>query len=136
MSPSTHSIVVGLAARALEHRGGEVEPGDVPAFALGGDREVAGAAAGVEHAVARLHDRLDREPAPRPVEPDGHDAVHDVVHRRDAVEEAPHLVRRQDGARLVRHARERNRARGARRYSPPRLASRNVASFVRFSSPR
>jgi len=67
----------------------------VPAFALSGDREVTRATAGVEHAVSGLHDRLDREPPPRPVEPDGHDAVHGVVHRRDAVEETPHLARRQ-----------------------------------------
>ena len=68
---------------------------ELAAQALRGDREVTRAAARVEHAVSRLHDRLDRETPPRPVEPNGHDTVHHVVHRRDAVEQPPYLVRRQ-----------------------------------------
>ena len=41
----------------------------------------------------RLHHRLDREPSPPPVEPGRHDAVHDVVDRRDPVEHPPHALR-------------------------------------------
>ena len=52
----------------------------------GREREVAGAAGGVEHAVAGPHDRRRREPPPAQVEPDRHHAVHDVVDWRDPVE--------------------------------------------------
>jgi hypothetical protein len=60
-----------------------------------GDREITGAAADVEHAVARLHHLVDGDPPPAPVEPRGHRPVHRVVHRRDAVEHAPHAVGRE-----------------------------------------
>ena len=81
---------VRLAPRPHEHLAREVEPRDDAALALGGDREVARAAARVEHAGAGLDDRLDREPAPAAVEPHRHDVVHDVVDRRDPVEHRPH----------------------------------------------
>ncbi len=63
-SPCTHSISRDLRARALEHplarsRGRSRSP---PACERG-DREVAGAAARVEHAVARPHDRSRRSRA-------------------------------------------------------------------------
>ena len=77
-----------LPSRALEHPLGEVEAGDDAALALGGNREIPGAAAGVEHAVAGLHDGGDRQAAPRLIEPDRHHPVHHVVHRRDPIEQA------------------------------------------------
>ena len=94
---------VRLAARPLEHRRREVEPGDDPALSLGGDREVAGAAAGVEHPEAGLDDLLDGEPPPRTVEPGGHHAVHGVVDRCDPVEHRRDLARR-EGSGLVGHS--------------------------------
>ena len=89
---------------------------------------LASAAAGVEDAVARLDDRLDGEPAPGAVEAGGHDPVHRVVHRRDAVEHAAHAVGR-ERARLVGHHPATSRwvgagvvtsPTGARASSPPR----------------
>ena len=91
-----------LAPRPHEHLAREVEPRDDAALALGGDREVARAAARIEHAGAGLDDRLDREPPPAAVEPHRHDVVHDVVDRRDPVEHRPHAVRLERPA-LVRH---------------------------------
>ena len=55
-----------------------------------GEREVAGAARGVEHAVAGTNDRARGEPAPAQVEPGRHHAVHRVVDRRDPVEHRAH----------------------------------------------
>ena len=81
-----------LPARPLEHRLREVEADDVRAAAERRDREVAGAAARVEDAVARPDDGLDGHAAPAPVEPGGHHAVHRVVDRGDAVEHPPHAV--------------------------------------------
>ena len=81
-----------LGAGAVEHPGREVEADDLarPGFQRR-HGQVAGAAAGVEDAVARPDDRLDRLAAPVLVEADGHDAVHHVVDRRDPVEHRPHL---------------------------------------------
>src|SRR5262249_33622012 len=60
-----------------------------------GDREVARAAARVEDAVAVANRLLDRDATPAAVEPGGHDAVHHVVDRRDAVEHPPDALRRE-----------------------------------------
>ena len=80
-----------LAPGALEHPLGEVEADDARRAGLArGDGEVAGAAARVEHVVARPHRLADRRPAPALVEPDGHHAVHRVVDRRDPVEHPLH----------------------------------------------
>src|SRR5581483_6261020 len=79
-----------LAPRAREHPRREVEPRHLPGARLARrDREVPGAAAGVEDAVARPNDRLGRDPPPAEVEPGGHHAVHRVVDRGDPVEHAP-----------------------------------------------
>ena len=59
-----------------------------------GDGEIAGAARGVEHAVAGPDGRRGGEPAPAQVEPGRHHPVHRVVDRRDAVEHRPDGVRR------------------------------------------
>ena len=83
---------VRLPPRPLEHPGREVEAGHDASLPLGGDGEVAGAAARVEHPVAGLDDGLRREPSPRAVEPGRHDPVHRVVDRRDPVEHAADLV--------------------------------------------
>ena len=81
-----------LGAGALQHAGREVEPHDLTGAGLhGGHGEITGAAAAVEHAIARPHDRLHRLPAPALVETGGHHAVHQVVDRRDAVEHRPDL---------------------------------------------
>ena len=82
----------GLAPRPLEHPLGEVEPDDSSASPLGLDREVAGPAAGVEHAISGPDDLADGEPPPAPVEPDGHDAVHDVVDRARCGRTCPRTV--------------------------------------------
>ena len=81
-----------LAARPLEHALGEVEPDDPPAAPLRLDREVAGAAAGVEHAIAGPDDLATAEPPPAPVEPGRHHPVHHVVDRGDPVEHPADLV--------------------------------------------
>ena len=97
--PATHSTVSDFRRARSSIRGREVEAGDDPALALGRDREVAGAAAGVEHAVAGLHDGLDRQPPPARSRPGGHDAVHRVVDRRDPVEHAPRTAVGRERAR-------------------------------------
>ena len=69
MSPCTHSTRRCLLPGPREHPLGEVEPRHATrARAQVGDREVAGAAGRVEHAVARPHDERGRQPAPAPVE--------------------------------------------------------------------
>ena len=75
-----------LAPRPVQHPLGEVEPGDRRARALRLDGEVARAAARVEHAIARPHDRTDGRAPPAPVEARRHQPVHRVVDRRDPVE--------------------------------------------------
>ena len=96
-SPRTHWIVRGvlarlLAGRAAQHLGREVEAGHLAAATDDAgqlEREVAGAAAGVEHRGAAADAGLARgERAPAPVEPGRHDAVHQVVGPGDAVEHA------------------------------------------------
>src|SRR5919109_2866859 len=56
-----------LPPRPLEHRGREVEAGDLAAGCARGDRQIAGAAADIEHAVARTDDGGDRQPPPAAV---------------------------------------------------------------------
>src|SRR6185436_18172292 len=92
----------GLLARALEHLRREVEADDPSAAALGLDRQVARAAARIEHAIARPDDLAHGELAPALVQPGRHHTVHDVVHRRDAIEHALHR-RRLQCPRLVGH---------------------------------
>ncbi len=89
-----------LPAGALEHPRREVEAGHGhrPGPPVG-EGEVAGAAGRVEDVVAGANGRGRGEPPPAQVEPRGHDAVHRVVDRRDAVEH------RADGVRRQRHCR-------------------------------
>ena len=78
-----------LPPRALQHPGREVEPDHLAGARLAGrDREVARAAAAVEDAIAGRDDLAHGQAAPALVEPDRHDAVHQVVDRRDPVEHA------------------------------------------------
>ena len=85
-----------LAPRALEHRLGEVEADDARRAGVARrDREIAGAAARVEDAVAGPHRLAHRRRAPALVEAGRHDAVHRVVDRRDPVEHPPDAVRRE-----------------------------------------
>ena len=84
-----------LAASALQHRLGEVDPGHLPSGCGSRDREVAGAATGVEHLVAGLDNGPGGLTAPAPVEPCRHHPVHRVVHGRDPVEHRPHALGRQ-----------------------------------------
>src|SRR5581483_10988995 len=65
----------------------------------GGDGEIAGAAAGVEHRVPGTDDRPGGDPAPAQVEPGRHHPVHHVVDRGDAVEHRLHLARRERSGR-------------------------------------
>ena len=88
MSPCTHSTVVDFRRARSSISPEKSRPVTMPPAGSRRDREVARAAAGVEHPVAGLHDGFGGEPAPAPVEPDGHDAVHHVVDRRDPVEHA------------------------------------------------
>ena len=86
-SPRTHSSSGALRRARSSIALREVEAGHAShPLARAATREVAGAAAGVEHAVAGPDDRLGREPPPAPVEPGRHHAVHRVVDRRDPVE--------------------------------------------------
>src|SRR4029079_14681506 len=124
-------------SRALEHPGGEVEPGDDAALPLRRQAEVAGAAARVEHAVAGTPHRLHGQPPPGAVEAGGHDAVHLVVDRRNPVEHAPDVVGG-EGSGLVGHLRTRGGRRACdtvlRTQSPQRLTS--VFSTPRWSRQR
>src|SRR5207253_8806119 len=56
-----------LAAGPLEHLLREIEADHVAARAPRRDREIAGAAAHIEHAIAGTNGRLDRDPPPAPV---------------------------------------------------------------------
>src|SRR5262249_39505954 len=94
-SPCPHPIPPHLPRRPLTPARRAVRPGAAPAAALRLDREVTRAAARVEHAVARPHDLANRELPPAPVKARGHDPVHHVVDRRDAVEHAAHRVGRE-----------------------------------------
>ena len=81
-SPSTQSSAGALRRARSSIRGEKSSPvTDAGAGAQVGEREVAGAAGGVEHAVAGPDDRRGREPPPAQVEPAGHHAVHRVVDR-------------------------------------------------------
>ena len=106
----------GLPPRSLEHPRREVEPDDAAPAPLRRDRKVAGAATRVEHAVARPDDLGDGELAPALVEADGHDPVHQVVDRRDAVEHAAHGLG-SERAGLVGH--DESPQRGMRALSMP-----------------
>ena len=87
---------VRLPPRALDHPRREVEPDDAARTGTSArQRKVARTAACVEHAVAGPHDRLGCLPPPAPVEARGHDVVHHVVDRRDAVEHRADALRRQ-----------------------------------------
>ena len=87
---------------ALEHPLREVETDHVRPGLPRRDREITGAAAGVENAVAGHDDAPDREPPPALVEPDGHHAVHQVVDGRDPVEHRADALGR-ERAGLVSH---------------------------------
>jgi hypothetical protein len=86
---------VGLPARELEHRLGEVAAHDAPLRADPAtqlQRQVARAAADVERDVAGLELGAFGGPlAPLAVEPRRHGAIHAVVDAGDAVEHPPHL---------------------------------------------
>ncbi len=87
---------VRLPARPLDHTRREVEADHTArARTYAGKREITGATAGVEHAVARPYHRLGRQPPPAPVEADSHHVVHHVVDRRDAVEHRADALGRQ-----------------------------------------
>src|SRR5205085_2723753 len=104
-----------LCAGALEHPFREVETDDLAAAVGGGDREVAGPAARVEHAVAGPDDALDGDPPPALTEPRRHQPVHRVVDRRDAVEHPAHALRGQ--------------AAGLYHYRPHRFAACSMPSW-------
>src|SRR6201999_168239 len=91
-------------------------------------RKVARAAGGVEDAVAQPHRRRRGGAAPAQVEAGGHDPVHRVVDRRDAVEHRPDCVGRKSHARK---AYARMRALGG--YFPPREAFRNAPSWFNWA---
>ena len=92
-----------LPPRALEHARREVEADHLAGASLArGDGEVARAAAAVEHAVAGRDDLADGQAPPALVEPDGHDAVHQVVDGRDPVEHRADALGRQRSG-LVAH---------------------------------
>ena len=92
-----------LPAGAREHLRGEVEPDDRRAGLGRHDREVTGAAARVEHAVARLHREPHGAPPPALVEPQRHHPVHHVVDRRDPIEHRADALGG-ESAGLVAHA--------------------------------
>ncbi len=92
-----------LASRALEHPLGEVQPDDLRSPPLRLDREIARTATCVEHAIARPDHLSYRQAPPASVEPRGHQPVHHVVDRGDAVEHPADLVGGQ-ASRLVRHS--------------------------------
>ena len=94
---SAASSPARLARGAAQHLGREVEAGHLTAAThelRQLERQVAGAAARVEHGRAAPDAALARrERAPAPVEPGRHDAVHEVVGTGDAVEHALDLGR-------------------------------------------
>ena len=95
--PTRASAPCAAPARASAREKSRPVTVSAPAAQIG-EREVAGAAGGVEDAVAGLNGRGGREPPPAQVEPDGHHAVHRVVDRGDPVEHRP------DGVRRERHS--------------------------------
>ena len=83
-----------LPPGALEHCLREIEADDVGAACACADREIACAAACVERAIVAANRLVDRDATPAPIEARGHDVVHHVVHRRDAVEHPADAVGR------------------------------------------
>jgi hypothetical protein len=70
-SPCTHSIAGSFRRRALQHPGREVEADHLAGARLAGrNREIARAAAAVEHAIAGRDDLAHGQAAPALVEPD------------------------------------------------------------------
>ena len=103
LGPTRSHRISSAPARASARRSRDRHPAPTP---LRLDREIAGAAARVEHAVARPDDLGTASLRQRPVEAGRHDAVHRVVNRRDAIEHPAHRVGL-ERAGLVRHSPQR-----------------------------